>query len=43
MNVRIFPYVAEKGVKCSVHISNFYNAQPSEDDFEIEKKAQAKV
>lgn len=35
MNVKIFPYVAEKGVKCSVHISNFYNALPSEEDHEI--------
>lgn len=42
VSVKIYPYVSDKGLKCSVFISSFYNAG-TEDDDEITKKADEKI
>ena len=43
IGIKISPYISDKGLKCTVHITNFYNAVPEEEDMEIENKGKAQV
>lgn len=39
-DVKISPYVSEKGLRCSVNLSNFFTGDVKKEDFEIMKEAE---
>ena len=41
--VKISPYVSDKGLKCSINISNFYTGDSKNEDYEIMKEAETEI
>jgi hypothetical protein len=42
-DVKISPYVSDKGLKCSINVSNFYTGDGKKEDYEIMKEAEQEV